>query len=412
MLRRSLWILCLAPLVLTAAPGTSVHQALDPQAAYGGRAVDRDVASRLEALGYVEEVVDDPDPGRAGVTKRDGRAFQGVNYFCTGQSVRFLDMDGNLLDEVKLGIPTAGDSGCLAKPYRPGLMVVVRSPLLSLTSFRGDERWYREESFHHDVALDARGRIYSFARHDRVLRRGDRDFPVLDQTVVVLDGKGRRQRGIELLPLFGGLIPDRRLDAITRERAGQTPETRERSARTMDVFHPNSIEIVEWPHPGPGNGPHALIALRDLDRIAVVDLERPRVVWEWGAGTLIGPHDPWLLESGNVMVFDNGARPIDAPPRSFSRVVEVNPRDGSIVWQYPTIPSPAFFSPSRGGAQPLPNGNVLITESTKGRAFEVTRGGEIVWDFWNPDFRAQDGLRRTIYRMRRMSLESYRALRR
>ena len=118
------------------------------------------------------------------------------------------------------------------------------------------------------------------------------------------------------------------------------------------------------------------------------------------------------LDDGNVLVFDNGARPLDAPARSFSRVVEMSPRDGSIVWQYPKVPSPDFFSPTRGGAQPLPNGNVLITESTKGHVFEVTRDGEIVWDFWNPDFRAQDGRRRTIYRMRRMSLESYRALRR
>jgi hypothetical protein len=32
----------------------------------------------------------------------------------------------------------------------------------------------------------------------------------------------------------------------------------------------------------------------------------------------------------------------------------------------------------------LPNGNVLITESDGGRLFEVTRAGEIVWNFVNP----------------------------
>ena len=271
---------------------------------------------------------------------------------------------------------------------------------------------YREGSFHHDVAVDARGRIYTFARRDAVLRRGEREVPILDQVIAMLDGKGRPQRGIDLLPLFGQFIPDDRLDAIV---PGAGPADRA-DARALHShhgrLHPNSIEIVAWPHGGAKEGTHALIALRDLDRIAVVDLEQPRIVWEWGAGNLIGPHDPWLLENGNVLVFDNGARPIDSAPRHFSRVVEVDPKRGSIVWQYPENPSPGFFSPSRGGAQPLPNGNVLITESTKGRVFEVTRAGEIVWDFWNPDFRAQDGLRRTIYRMRRMSLESYAALRR
>ncbi len=34
--------------------------------------------------------------------------------------------------------------------------------------------------------------------------------------------------------------------------------------------------------------------------------------------------------------------------------------------------------------QRLPNGNTLITESSGGRIFEVTRDGEIVWEFFNP----------------------------
>ena len=32
----------------------------------------------------------------------------------------------------------------------------------------------------------------------------------------------------------------------------------------------------------------------------------------------------------------------------------------------------------------LSNGNTLIVESDAGRAFEVDRGGEIVWEYYNP----------------------------
>jgi hypothetical protein len=32
----------------------------------------------------------------------------------------------------------------------------------------------------------------------------------------------------------------------------------------------------------------------------------------------------------------------------------------------------------------LPNGNVLVTESDNGRAFELSGDGEIVWEFYNP----------------------------
>ena len=36
-----------------------------------------------------------------------------------------------------------------------------------------------------------------------------------------------------------------------------------------------------------------------------------------------------------------------------------------------------------GKHQPLPNGNILITETEGGRAFEVTPNGETVWSFVN-----------------------------
>jgi hypothetical protein len=45
----------------------------------------------------------------------------------------------------------------------------------------------------------------------------------------------------------------------------------------------------------------------------------------------------------------------------------------------------------RGVQQRLPNDNVLITSSMSGRIFEVTRRGEIVWDFHNPMRRRHEG---------------------
>jgi hypothetical protein len=37
-----------------------------------------------------------------------------------------------------------------------------------------------------------------------------------------------------------------------------------------------------------------------------------------------------------------------------------------------------------GTGQRLPNGNTLITESDNGRAFEVTKDKEIVWEYVSP----------------------------
>jgi len=50
--------------------------------------------------------------------------------------------------------------------------------------------------------------------------------------------------------------------------------------------------------------------------------------------------------------------------------------DRKVQWKYDAPASDGWV---------LPNGNVLITESSAGRAFEVSRQGEIVWDFFNPE---------------------------
>ena len=49
-----------------------------------------------------------------------------------------------------------------------------------------------------------------------------------------------------------------------------------------------------------------------------------------------------------------------------------------------------FYSEAWGEQQPLPNGNVLITESYAGRVFEINRAGDIVWS-WVNHIGEQDG---------------------
>jgi hypothetical protein len=67
-------------------------------------------------------------------------------------------------------------------------------------------------------------------------------------------------------------------------------------------------------------------------------------------------------------------------------VIEINPETNEIGWTYQDRPVSNFFSPRMGNAQRLPNGNTLINEASFGRFFEVTRDGEIVWEYVNPFF--------------------------
>ena len=57
-----------------------------------------------------------------------------------------------------------------------------------------------------------------------------------------------------------------------------------------------------------------------------------------------------------------------------------------IIWSY-SDPG-TFYSNFISGQQRLPNGHTLIDEGMKGRVFEVTPEGEIVWQYVNPVVRS------------------------
>jgi hypothetical protein len=97
----------------------------------------------------------------------------------------------------------------------------------------------------------------------------------------------------------------------------------------------------------------------------------------------------------HLLVYNNGA---ERPVNEYSSVDEIAlpfdsktgfKRDAAAafgpekpVWSYSEPEK--FFSPFISGAQRLPNGDTLVCEGVKGRAFEVQSDGKIVWDFWSP----------------------------
>jgi hypothetical protein len=52
-----------------------------------------------------------------------------------------------------------------------------------------------------------------------------------------------------------------------------------------------------------------------------------------------------------------------------------------IVWEYNPEPPERFYSFFISGAQRLLNGNTIITQGAGAMIREVTRDGEIVWDY-------------------------------
>jgi hypothetical protein len=71
----------------------------------------------------------------------------------------------------------------------------------------------------------------------------------------------------------------------------------------------------------------------------------------------------------------------------YSQLVELEPFSQRIVWSYAGSPENDFSSHVLGCVQRLANGNTLVTESTSGRAFELTPSNEVVWR-WTSPYRA------------------------
>lgn len=137
-----------------------------------------------------------------------------------------------------------------------------------------------------------------------------------------------------------------------------------------------------------------LICGRHANTIMIIEKKTGKIVWAWGPGVLEGPHMPNMLPNGNILIYDNGNH-TEANSRGFTRAIEINPLTGKIVWEYGS--NREFFSPARGSAIRMENGNTLIATSDYGWFFEVTNGGEKVWEYYTPDITA-NGERMGLYR--------------
>ncbi len=158
-----------------------------------------------------------------------------------------------------------------------------------------------------------------------------------------------------------------------------------------DWTHFNSVEYIE-------GSDQLLLNSRNFSEFYIIDHKTGKMVYRWGNPSaygqgeapswldngdqkIFGNHNATYLGRNRVQVFDNGS---ERPEGNRSAVVEVDLRSGNIEWQYTAPSSNSFYTARQGGAQRLPNGNVLVTSSNSGHLFEVTQDKEIVWDFVNP----------------------------
>lgn len=152
----------------------------------------------------------------------------------------------------------------------------------------------------------------------------------------------------------------------------------------------DAFERYHWPMTNavtPTSDGAVLLSFRSACAVAAVDKASGQVRWRIGGDIVAQQHCPTELDNGNVLIFDNGSfRPHSSMP--FSRIIEVDPKQQRVVWEYKDQPPYAFYTPFMGCAQRLANGNTFITASNFGRLFEVTLDSKIVWEYVIPYFGA------------------------
>jgi hypothetical protein len=163
----------------------------------------------------------------------------------------------------------------------------------------------------------------------------------------------------------------------------------DRDRRYRDPTHINSVFELganRWFDAGderfrPGN---ILISARNLNAVFIVDRKTGDIVWKHSDG-LDYQHEAQMIPegvigAGAIIVFNNGYHDLNAYRRSEIRVI--HPLDGRLLWHYS---AQTFYTSVAGSQQVLPNGNLLITSSEGGRAFEITPEGRKVWE-WIPPY--------------------------
>ncbi|MEJ2721710.1 MAG: arylsulfotransferase family protein, partial [bacterium] len=296
------------------------------------------------------------------------------------------------------------------------LLAIVKDRTLVRLDWDSNVLWSSMGRFHHDITVDGGGNIFVLSRKDELLSMHGIPVPVLNDYIVVISGKGEPIKEIPLFPLLKDWIPARRLAGLYAALADPRHQWDIFGLKraegfffkedwASDLLHSNTVETIRYDVDDVFRKGRLLYCSRVLDLIGVIDVESESMVWAWGPGILDGPHHPTQLENGNILIFDNGAF-----RRRYSRIVELDPRSKTIVWEYESDPPERFFSPTRGASQRLPNGNTLITNSDSALAFEITPDGTIVWKFRNPEI-LDNKYRAAIYRLTRFKKEDIGRLR-
>ena len=249
----------------------------------------------------------------------------------------------------------------------------------------GEVRWRLPRSTHHSVQPDDNGNFWVPGRNylekpnrlDKFRNFTNGYIPVLLE--VSADGEVKSE-----IPVYDLLI-DNGLGGLLYMSTLNNWGTR----ISGDLLHLNDIEpFPEGMEGGVFQPGDVMFSLRNINAIIVFNRHTRKIKY-LSIGEVLRQHDPDFFDGNTISVFDNNnlSAATDERPKIeeglSSRIVMLDARSGERTVYYEGTEEEPFFTSIMGEHQWLDNGNLLITESRAGRAFEINPAKQIVWEYQN-----------------------------
>ncbi|HEY9550240.1 MAG TPA: arylsulfotransferase family protein, partial [Kiloniellaceae bacterium] len=296
-----------------------------------------------------------------GVTLNTPDAYPGYTLYTSGHAseASLISLDGKVLHRWQLSFSAVWNETSPVKEPMPDNFFYWRKArllpdggLLAIFVVTGDTPWgygmvkldkdsnviwsYLGQT-HHDFDMGADGRIYALThemRRTTYERHPQLTVPRLDDFVVVLSPEGEELKKVSILDALAGSKYGWLLNRVVWYNK-------------HDFIHTNNIDVLEGEEAAAlsfAEDGQVLLSFRDIDTIALLDLESEKIVWTMRGGW-IGQHDPDVLANGNILLYDNLG---GFEQSGRTRILEVDPDNGGVVWRYAGSLEQPFESEARG----------------------------------------------------------------
>lgn len=329
-----------------------------------------------------------------------GNAFPGLNLVVSvvsddRLSARIIDMDGALMHEWIIDwfdiwpdadhIPTDELPREAPGTHIHGAVVTDDGNLVFNFEHLGLVRidrcgavvWRLPYRTHHSVEPGSGGNFWVSGQRDRtepVPGLSNHRPPFIEPMVLEVSADGEILQEISIMEL----LLENDLAGLLYMSTLQNQDT----GVTGDTLHLNDVELfpasMDPGHFRPGD---LMVSLRNINTVLVFDPATSQIKF-LHTGGFVRQHDPDFLDGNTISVFDNNNVAAESES-SASRIVILSAESGESRVYFEGSSTRPFYTDIMGKHQWLPNGNVLVVESVRGRAFEIDSDGEIVWEFVN-----------------------------